>query len=205
VKKVPVFTDWVYEWDCPPDILEIAVNHASSLYHHTGVTNHTTYPEEFFTDVFDPVREWIDGCLAEIHKDLNLECESLITSVAWSTLTNKGQWHHTHRHGFSFASGVLYLNESSAETWFSRESIWSPKYNLVNLHDPERSTLFYKRKTDPGTMLVFPSRLQHSVTEHDREEPRRSISFNSFPSGQIGSYSDKHSRRLANITVHQKK
>ena len=204
MNKVAIFTDWMYEFAAPEEVRQSALSYTENLYHHRGKTNHTTYPEEFFSDDFDLIRNCIDLCLSEIHKDLNLECESLVSSVVWSTLTHKGQWHHTHKHGASFASGVFYLNDSSAETWFSRESIWSPEYNLLALHDPEVSTLFYKKKTKPGDMLVFPSGVYHSATEHDLENPRRTISFNSFPSGQIGSYSDIYSRRLLNLTVNQK-
>ena len=205
MRRVPVFTDWLYEFDCPPDTLSLALHTAKNATHHRGETNRTSYPEQFFGDDFDPVREWVDSCLEQVRTDLKLECEHLLSSVCWTTLTERGRWHHTHKHGVSFASGVLYLTESGAQTWFSRESVWNPELTLINVHNSETSTLLYKKTTDPGRLVVFPSGLYHSVSEHDRDDPRYILSFNSFPSGQLGTYSETYSRRLLNLTVNQKK
>jgi hypothetical protein len=133
-----------------------------------------------------------------------MEFDSLKSTVFWTTKSHQGQWHHTHKHGISFASGIIYLTPSGAETWFSRQSIWGPDHTGIALHEEERSTLLHKRKTEVGKLIVFPSGLLHSVTEHNESEPRYCMSFNSYPSGLLGSFSDKHSRRLLNITVNQK-
>ncbi len=202
--KLPVFQDWMYEWDCPSNILQIATEHAKNATYYQAPKNQTSYPEQFFGDEFDPVREWIDERLQEIKTDLSLECEFLKSTVFWTTKSVRGQWHHGHKHGFSVASGVLYLTPSGAETWFSRPSIWSPDLTGIAIHDPETSSLLVKKATEVGKLLIFPSGLHHSVTEHDRDEPRHTLSFNSFVSGQIGSYSDKHSRRYLHLTINQK-
>ena len=204
MEKIPIFTDWLYEWDVPKDVLDVAIGFALDAPYHSGGKNHTSYPEHFFSNAFDPVREWVDERLDEIKNDLNMEFEFLKSTVFWTTKSHQGQWHHTHKHGMSFASGIIYLTPSSSETWFSRESIWGPKHTGIALHDVEKSSLLFKKKTHVGKLIVFPSGLLHSVTEHDLPEPRHSLSFNSYPSGLLGSYSDKHSRRLLNITVNQK-
>ena len=205
MRKVEVFTDWLWEDDCPPDILDIALKFAKAGTYYSGQHNYTSYPEQFFADGFDPVREWVDSKLEEVRRELDWEFDELKSTVYWTTMSEKGQWHHAHCHGLSMVSGILYLTQSGSETWFSREGIWGPEHTLFPLHktaDP--FTLFHKRKTEVGKLILFPSRLLHSVTEHDLDDPRHSLSFNAFPSGQIGSYSDKHSRRLLNITVNQK-
>jgi hypothetical protein len=101
-------------------------------------------------------------------------------------------------------SGIIYLTPSGSQTWFSRDSVWSNDYTSVAIHNSEKSTLLFKRQTEVGKAIFFPSGVHHSVTQHDRTEPRHTLSFNSFVSGQIGSYSDIHSRRLLNLTVNQK-
>jgi hypothetical protein len=204
MNKVDVLTDWLYEWDCPEEVLSVAQDFAKNAKYYSGVKNQTSYPEQFFDDAFDPVRNWIDERLHQIKLDLDLECEFLKSTVFWTTKSERGQWHHTHKHGFSVVSGIIYLTPSGSQTWFSRESVWNPELTGIAIHNPEKSTLFFKRQTEVGKSLFFPSGLYHSVTEHDRTEPRHTLSFNSFVSGQIGSYSDKHSRRLLNITVNQK-
>jgi hypothetical protein len=204
MEKKPVLTDWLYEWDCPQDVLNIAVEHAQNATYYDGVKNQTSYPEQFFDDDFDPVRNWVDARLHEIKLDLDLECEHLKSTVFWTTKSERGQWHHTHKHGFSVVSGIIYLTPSGSQTWFSRDSVWSNDYTSVAIHNSEKSTLLFKRQTEVGKAIFFPSGVHHSVTQHDRTEPRHTLSFNSFVSGQIGSYSDIHSRRLLNLTVNQK-
>ena len=204
MRKVEVFTDWLYEWDCPSDILKIATDYALNSTYFSAPKNQTSYPEQFFGDDFDPVRSWVDECLQQIKLDLDLECEFLKSTVFWTTKSERGQWHHTHKHGFSVVSGIIYLTPSGSQTWFSRESVWNPELTSVAIHNPEKSTILFKRQTEPGKAIFFPSGLYHSVTEHDRSEPRHTLSFNSFVSGQIGSYSNIHSRRLLNLTVNQK-
>jgi hypothetical protein len=204
MEKKPVLTDWLYEWDCPQNVLNIAVKHAQNATYYDGVKNQTSYPEQFFDDDFDPVRNWVDARLHEIKLDLDLECEHLKSTVFWTTKSERGQWHHTHKHGFSVVSGIIYLTPSGSQTWFSRDSVWSNDYTSVAIHNSEKSTLLFKRQTEVGKAIFFPSGVHHSVTQHDRTEPRHTLSFNSFVSGQIGSYSDIHSRRLLNLTVNQK-
>jgi len=112
VNKVPVFTDWLYEWDVPTDVLDIALQYAQGATYHTSVKNRTSYPEQFFGDDFDPVRNWVDDRLQDIKLDLDLECEFLKSTVFWTTKSEIGQWHHTHKHGFSVVSGIIYLTPS---------------------------------------------------------------------------------------------
>jgi hypothetical protein len=51
------------------------------------------------------------------------------------------------------------------------------------------SQVIAKIKTSPGKLVLFPSHLYHSVDEHMIEDhPRYSLSFNTFPSGQIGNF-----------------
>lgn len=204
MRKVEVLTDWLYEWDVPEDVLNIALTHAKNATYYNGVKNQTSYPEQFFGDDFDPVRDWVDSKLHEIKLDLDLECEFLKSTVFWTTRSERGQWHHTHKHGFSVVSGIIYLTPSGSQTWFSRNSIWSPDGTGIEIHNQDKSTLIFKRQTEVGKAIFFPSGLMHSVNEHDRTEPRHTLSFNSYVSGQIGSYSDIHSRRLLHLTVNQK-
>jgi hypothetical protein len=204
MRKMPVFSDWLYEWDVPENVLNIALDHARDSIYYSAPKNQTSYPEQFFGDDFDPVRDWVDSKLQEIKLDLDLECEFLKSTVFWTTKSERGQWHHAHKHGFSVVSGIIYLTPSGSQTWFSKNSIWSPDLTGIAIHNADKSTLFFKRQTEVGKAIFFPSGLMHSVTEHDRSEPRHTLSFNSYVSGQIGSYSDIHSRRLLNLTVNQK-
>lgn len=206
MKQLTGFSQWIYEFDVPPNILSQMKEVALSRNYWQNQTNlHTFGPDIASLPEMKPIRKWIDDSLVFLKQDLGLECEEIRTNIEWFNRAERGMWHHTHVHDNSFISGVIYLTPSDAETIFSVPSIWGPEYTILNLISPENSRIFLKYPTNVGKMLVFPAQLKHSVNEHTFDEPRYTMSFNAFPSGFIGSYSDQHYRKFMNITVHQEK
>lgn len=98
----------------------------------------------------------------------------------WATVLSKGASHRVHSHPNNFLSGVYYARvPSGADT--------------INFHDPRNQTGIIRPpvveltaentdqvviKVKNGTLLVFPSYLEHSVDANRSEEERISISFN---------------------------
>ena len=204
MKRIPTFEQFLYEFEAPEDILNAATEIALKLPYRVNRFNGTT--DDFNTRNhigMVPVRKWIDDCLDEVRLDLGFECEEIRSTIEWFNESHNGMWHHAHTHDNSFLSGVLYLTPSNAETWFSIPCVFGPEYTLLNLIDPKKHFIYHKNPTTVGKMIVFPSKMLHSVTEHTMLEPRYTMSFNAFPSGFIGSQSDKHFRKFMNITVQQ--
>ena len=110
-------------------------------------------------------------------------------TTSWLTKTEKGQYSKQHCHKNSVYSGVLFLEDSSEQTGLfhisdaSTPKFWSfgPKYietpNIFNQDD-----LFIK--PEKNLIVIFPSHLQHEITQHMSEECRHSIAFNMFPNGE---------------------
>lgn len=206
MKRIPAFPQWLYEFDVPTAILTQMQEVAQSVNYSPNQTNlNSVVPETVGLPEMVPIREWIDGCLTFVKKDIDYECEELRVNIDWFNRSDKGMWHHAHTHDNAFLSGVVYLSPSNAETIFSIPSIWGPDGTLFNLIHPNNSRVFFSYPTTVGRMLIFPAQVTHSVGEHTFDEPRYTMSFNAFPSGFIGSYSDKHYRKFMNITVHQEK
>ena len=98
----------------------------------------------------------------------------------WATVLRKSAEHRIHTHPNNFLSGVYYLRtHQGADT--------------INFHDPRSQAGIIRppvmelsaANTDQvvvnvmnGTLLMFPSYLQHSVAPNMSEEERISISFN---------------------------
>ena len=98
----------------------------------------------------------------------------------WANLNPPRAAHGQHSHPNNFLSGVYYVRtEQGADT--------------INFHDPRPQTAIIKppvtelnaENTDqvvvtvrPGTMLIFPSWLSHSVDANGSDRTRISISFN---------------------------
>lgn len=202
--RLQAFSQWIYEFDVPPDILQQLNDVALKVSYAPTQTNFNSFvPETLQMKELVPIRQFIDGHLNQIKLDLGLECEQLRLNIEWFNRSDKGMWHHAHTHDNAFVSGILYITPSDAETIFSVPSIWGKENMILNLVSQDNMRVFQTYPTTPGKMLIFPATITHSVSEHTLDYPRYTMSFNAFPSGFIGSYSDQHYRKFMNITVHQ--
>ena len=98
----------------------------------------------------------------------------------WATVLAPGAAHKLHSHPNNFLSGVYYLRTS-------------PGADTINFHDPRKQTGVIRppvlalsaENTDQvvvpvsaGTLLMFPSYLEHSVDATSSDDERISVSFN---------------------------
>ncbi|HEU0199899.1 MAG TPA: 2OG-Fe(II) oxygenase family protein [Burkholderiaceae bacterium] len=98
----------------------------------------------------------------------------------WATVLSPGAVHKPHSHPNNFLSGVYYVRTR-------------PGADTINFHDPRRQAYVIRppvveltaENTDQvvvrvrdGTLLLFPSYLEHSVDANTSEEERISLSFN---------------------------
>jgi len=133
--------------------------------------------------------DWILECLRQVHFDLGVYSQRLDLTQCWSNRTLKGQNLHPHTHPNSFISGIYYLNSCSTPTQFAFESIWYNKWKHlpISLVRQESKLMTYVNvNSNAGDLVIFPSSILHRVDTHNTDEERYTISFNSFPSGQIG-------------------
>jgi uncharacterized protein (TIGR02466 family) len=113
---------------------------------------------------------------------------------SWCTKHNKGDFSQIHVHNNSLISGVLYLkvNKDSGNLIFHKNSYWRnifPKSIDVIFDDYNEVTSDYWYITPSlGTIVFFPSFLEHSVTKNDSDEDRYSCAFNFHVEGNFGNY-----------------
>lgn len=119
----------------------------------------------------------------------NIMCveNKLFPTISWLNRTRKNAYHYQHHHVNSIASGVLYFTDNPAPIEFhidktcawSTLKIFPKKYNQFNTH----SNIIEVKK---GTLIIFPSYLEHSVMKTTNSIDRISLSFNTWISGSIG-------------------
>ena len=109
---------------------------------------------------------------------------SLRITQSWLNYCQSGQWHHKHSHPNSFISGVLYIKAARER---DRINFYRDGYQQIklptdnwNLHNSD-SWWF---EVGAGDLMLFPSQLPHMVETVQQE--RVSLSFNTFPIGNIG-------------------
>ena len=136
----------------------------------------TLHELEDFSELVANVRRTVGGIL----KFLSIGYDDVELTACWATVLARGAAHKIHHHPNNFLSGVYYLRICTGA-------------DTINFHDPRSQTGIIRppvteltaANTDQvvlrvhnGTLLVFPSWLQHSVDANAGESERISISFN---------------------------
>ena len=134
-----------------------------------------------FRDLVACVHRVVPGIL----RFLRIGYDAFQITACWATVLARGAAHKMHQHPNNFLSGVYYIRTD-------------PGANTINFHDPRNQTGIIRppvleltaENTDQvvvgvqdGTLLIFPSYLQHSVDANRSDQERVSVSFNIMFSG----------------------
>jgi len=127
-----------------------------------------------------PLLDCIDQAVQGVLRFLRIGYDAIEITGCWATVLASGAAHRVHSHPNNFLSGVYYLRTH-------------PGADTINFHDPRPQTGIIRppvvaltaENTDQvvvrvqdGTLLLFPSYLQHSVDATNCAAERISISFN---------------------------
>ena len=150
----------------------------------------TLHEREEFRELASCVRDVAKSIL----RFLRVGYEAFEITGCWATVLTRGAAHKAHTHPNNFLSGVYYVRTG-------------PGTDTINFHDPRTQTAVIRppvveltaENTDQvvvrvtnGTLLMFPSYLEHSVDANASEDERISISFNLM----FSSFTEKLSKPL---------
>ncbi len=122
----------------------------------------------------------VNSMAKRVLRFLRIGYDAFEITGCWANVLAKGAAHRAHSHPNNFLSGVYYVRTH-------------PATDTINFHDPRNQTGIIRppvveltaENTDQvvvsvkaGTLLIFPSYLQHSVDTNLSEQERISISFN---------------------------
>jgi uncharacterized protein (TIGR02466 family) len=131
-------------------------------------------------DDFRELVSCIERGVTSILRFLRIGHEAFEISGCWATVLARGAAHKVHSHPNNFLSGVYYLRADAGA-------------DRINFHDPRRQAAVIRppvveltsENTDQvvvrvrsGTLLLFPSWLEHSVDANPNPAERISVSFN---------------------------
>jgi uncharacterized protein (TIGR02466 family) len=124
------------------------------------------------------------SCIGDVAKSvlrfLRIGYEAVEITGCWASVLARGALHKAHSHPNNFLSGVYYVRTR-------------PGADTINFHDPRDQASVIRPpvveltsgntdqvvvRVSNGTLLMFPSFLEHSVDANASEEERISISFN---------------------------
>ena len=132
------------------------------------------------------IRAFIEAKLHEFVTKIYASTDKLVITQSWLNKSKKGESHHEHVHPNSMVSGVWYpqIHEQMPPIQFRSRNqrdvaLQTEKYNTFN-----SATFMLPMKR--GELILFPSNLTHSVPTNVGEEERISLSFNTWPKGNMG-------------------
>ena len=123
---------------------------------------------------------------------------------SWGMKHVKNDWAQSHYHSNSFISGVVYLktNKNSGHFIFNKNSSWNNifsnclKFEYVEYTQENSDQWFIL--PEEGNIILFPSFLEHSVSQNKSDEDRYCCSFNFYPNVVI------KNNDLSNINLYVK-
>lgn len=188
MEAISICPQTIFKFDLDADMLKNALDGVRKLEYTPNKYNLVSTNSYIFElPNFADINCWVQSCIDEVNQQI-YNVERIKITQSWANLAQHGMWHHPHNHSNSFISGIIYLTDNDSQTWFSIEDIWHTYHPVFDFSDGgEPPRIIHKEETHAGKLLLFPSSLFHSVDENKSQNDRRTISFNSFVRGDIGS------------------
>ncbi len=187
LEKIDVIKNPFYKWTVPNEIIDqvsetVKTLEYSDTFQNYFSLNRNLYCEELIT--------FIDNALNSLKEDLypNNPHFTLKSTQIWATRNGIAQKHHRHLHLNSIFSGIIYLSthKTCGATRFHYPNIYHHHESLLSPVTAPSSDSYTDLYPERGTMIIFPSNIQHETTPNKDNKYRYVISFNSFFTGTIG-------------------
>ena len=196
MNSIEICPQKIYEFQADDTITELAKSLVSIQEWKINEKNLVTIDKSLHKNKeYKSITDWFEECIEIVRSEHEFECDKLSIAMMWANKAGYRSWHQTHKHNYSVISGVFYVTNSNARTWFSVPSMWEqlkvhPAYETMPVTRYNSTDPISKVTSEEGKLILFPSTLRHSVDEHmDKESERYTISFNTFPSGEVGNFS----------------
>jgi uncharacterized protein (TIGR02466 family) len=146
--------------------------------------------QDFFSSKLPPVRwlkDQIDQTVTAFLRHSGIEKPPAWTLFAWYSVNRYGDHHAPHTHPKSYLSGTYYVRVPPAPANIDDPrarpaciSFYDPRTgaNMITVGSEPDARASHVVRPNPGTLLMWPSPVQHSVHPNLSEELRISISFN---------------------------
>lgn len=185
MKSIDVCPQQILSFDAPNDITNDALNNVlnEEWQHNNNPNNY--YTQDTFLNKRDEYKyliKWFDECLYNVQREKRYMFHGKFNiTQCWANKTTTNGYHHPHNHPNSLLSGIFYLTDSTP-TIFSE----SLKWNLPLIQSMNDASTITRVTPVKGRLLIFPSGLMHGTDRSNDNEPRYSMSFNTFIQGELG-------------------
>tara|TARA_E500000178_G_C16974411_1_gene732608 strand:+ start:930 stop:1550 length:621 start_codon:yes stop_codon:yes gene_type:complete len=164
-------------------------------YDRTHVNNSDISKDRYILNYFPDLKEEIEKhCEIFVRKYLSVKNNAkFYLQNSWSNIHFPGEFSQIHHHGNSLISGVYYPifpKNSGNISFHHRDSTATnlfPQSLMVEYdEDNHLNAGMYYIEIKEGTIVLFPSHLEHKVQENKSNKKRYSIAFNFYVRGKFG-------------------
>jgi len=179
--KIPVKQEWK----------DVVVN---LEYERTEINNSDISKDRYILNNMSQLRTQIEKhCEHYVRKYLTIKSNVQFYLLnSWSNIHGPGEYSQIHCHANSIISGVYYPIFPKNSGGLCLHKSWNYK-NLIDqnimLEYEEYNNITaskYLLDIEEGTIVMFPSHLDHSVEKNNSNEKRYSIAFNFYVRGKFG-------------------
>ena len=153
-------------------------------YHNNISTSQTVLDDDNFKKLKEECMKGIHDYFYDVmHVDPVTE---IYITESWFNKTETNQTHHRHWHPNSVLSAIIFLSGDAEQG--GHTSFITGAYDTLEFEITEPNLWNSKSwSVEPtvGTMLIFPSSMEHLVQSYTGTTPRITLSFNTFVKGQI--------------------
>lgn len=190
MEKLYILPQYIFKFKSSDELLQDTLTKVKNL---KWITNKYNLRSKDYhlnkRDDFKKLHKWFNKCIKQVTNEMQYPFSDIKITQTWANKSDIKNWHHSHIHPNSLISGIYYLTNSESCTWLSVKNIWNFSENSplqINCKQEELDVV-HKQSSEEGTLILFPSNLNHSVDDAQKNT-RYTISFNTFPSGEVGNF-----------------
>tara|TARA_B100001564_G_scaffold212300_1_gene178622 strand:- start:3650 stop:4210 length:561 start_codon:yes stop_codon:yes gene_type:complete len=130
--------------------------------------------------------DWVNACLENYYHTYRLNTEGLRVNLSWANVSPKMNEHRPHVHPNSWLSGIYYCTPNTPPTYFDTPLPHS-RHGIVVQSESKLAQNVWQCPSDIGTLILFPSWLEHFTMPSTYSGTRMTISINVMPVGLTSS------------------
>ena len=137
-------------------------------------------------NVFENLLKFVNECIEEYVTQVYQSTQKVRVTQSWLNKMQPDKEHVFHYHPNSILSGVFFLqSDGSSPLDFVNDR--RDQYQL-SLDGPGNKYTYssFSFPSSEKTLVLFPSYIRHCVTRNTSDQDRISLSFNTFPVGDLG-------------------
>ena len=192
---VPLFSSPLYQTIVPVDQHDIDLVTNTQYNRSEGNNGYISINQQLINKTLE---DKLDPHISNyIHNQLQIQ-QSFTIINSWCNKHTKGDYLPSHSHANSIFTGIYYIQvpPQSGNILSLHQSPFIPSFVPGTIIPTVNQSNIYNSKSidihlEEGTLLLFPSHIEHSAPQSQSDQVRYAISFNIFLHGEFGDSTNK--------------